>query len=282
MHILFALLARLPLSLLYLLAALLRPVLMYVVRYRRKVVRDNLQHAFPSRSKSEIKRLEKDFYRHFCNVAVEALHGTHMPAADIAKRVTFTNWEALEPILEKRQSILFLSLHQGNWEWLLAAVAMRLPCPIDAIYKPLHNSSVDHLMQASRARFDSRPIPFENAAREMLRRRREFRAFSLVADQAPFKKDKRYWHDFFGRPASFYLGPQKIAEATQYPVVFVRMRCVSRGHYEAEFNILALPPHPRGSDEILHRYVTAAEQAIRAQPATWLWSNRKWKHKPQA
>lgn len=280
MYILLSALARLPLPLLYLLASAIQPVLMYVVRYRRKVVEDNIAHAFPALDARQRRILVRRFYQHFCNLAMESLRGLRMAPADIAGRMQLRNWEVLEPFLARRQSVLFLTLHQGNWEWLLAAMAMRLPCPIDAIYKPLHNQTVDRLMQASRARFGSRPIAFQNTIREMLRRRREFRGFSLVADQAPFKKDKHSWHLFLNRPAAFYLGPQKIAEATQYPVVFVRVTRLRRGYYEAHFEILAEPPIERGGTAVLEAYVAAAERAITAQPETWLWSNRKWKHVP--
>lgn len=280
MYILMALLARLPLSLLYGLAAAARPVMMSLVRYRRAVVEENVAHAFPELDAARRAEIVKDFYGHFCNVAVESLRGIRMPPEEIDRRVEMRNWEVLEPFIAQQQSMLFLTLHQGNWEWLVGAVARRLPCPIDVIYKPLHNQAVDRLMQESRARFGSRPIPFQNTMREMLRRRREFRVFSMVADQAPFKKDKHFWHPFLHRPAAFYLGPQKIAEATQYPVVFVSMTRLRRGYYQAHFEVLAVPPIPRGGDDVLIAYVEATERAIRAQPETWLWSNRKWKHSP--
>lgn len=282
MYRLLVLLARLPLPLLYGLAALARPILMSLVRYRRSVVEDNIAQALPELNAAERKVLCKEFYRHFCNVAVESLRGLHLSPAQLAKRVELRNWEVVEPFLAQQQSLFMLTLHQGNWEWLLAAVAMRMPCPIDVIYKPLHNESVDRLMRESRARFDSRPIPFQQTIREVLRRRREFRAFAMVADQAPFKKDKMSWHMFLHRPAAFYLGPQKIAEATQYPVVFVHTRRLRRGYYEAHFEILAAPPIARGGSTVLDAYVAAVERAIRAQPETWLWSNRKWKHTPPA
>lgn len=274
-------LSRLPLPLLYLLASLARPLVQHLVRYRRATVRDNFARAFPELMASERRRLEREFYDHLCNLAAEVIAAPRLPLAELARRVRFDNPELLHPYIEQRQSLLLLTCHQGNWEWLLYAVSQLLPCPIDAVYKPLHSRAMDEFMQATRSRL-GRPIPFQDAGREILRRRRDYRAFAMVADQAPFKKDKRFWTTFFGQPASFYLGPQKIAELTQCPAIFVGMRRDGRGHYRVRFTELGAPPYPKGEFDLLERYVAAIEDAVRSDPPSWLWSNRKWKHRQPA
>ena len=275
-------LARLPLPLLYGISSLLLyPLLYHLVRYRRRTVAQNLAHAFPELSQPQRRILEQRFYRHICDVLVEVFAAGYMDAADFIDRVELENPEVLQPFIDQQQSILLLSIHQGNWEWLLRRVGDFLPCPMDGIYKPLHDAAMDQFIQESRAE-SINPIAFQNAGREMLRLRREFRAFAMLADQAPFKRDSRYWHKFLNRTASFYLGPQKLAEVTQYPVIFVAMRERERGYYSVRFELLAQPPHARAEFSILDRYIEACECAIRAQPETWLWSNRKWKHQPPA
>ncbi|MDX9873733.1 MAG: lysophospholipid acyltransferase family protein [Spongiibacteraceae bacterium] len=281
MSLLFRLLGRLPLPVLYACGAVLSLVLQYVVRYRRQTVKSNLAHAFPELSETERRRIMRRFYRHLCDLTAEVLVAPRLAPEELARRVVFDNPEVLTRFASQRQSLMLLTCHQGNWEWLLHAVTPLLGCPVDAVYKPLHNRHADELMRHVRSHLGN-PIPFQNAAREILRRRREFRAFAMVADQAPFKRDKRHWRTFFGRPASFYLGPQKIAELAQRPVVFLSMYQLRRGYYRVRLEILAEPPHTKGGTEILDRYIDAVEASIRAQPHTWLWSNRKWKHQPPA
>jgi KDO2-lipid IV(A) lauroyltransferase len=274
-------LGRLPLPVLYGFASLLAWLLYRVVRYRRAVVDENLSAAFPELTATERAALEKRFYRHICDLGVEMLASRTMTREQFRERVEIVNPELLAPFIESRQSILVLTCHQGNWEWLQHVVADLLGCPLDVVYKTLHDSAFDDFMFECRVR-SGKPIAFKDAGREILRRRREYRGFAMLADQAPFKRDKRYWHDFFGRPGSFYLGPQKIAEATQYPVVYVAMIKTARGYYEARFEVLQQPPTPRGGFAVLDSYIAALERSIRAQPETWFWSNRKWKHQPPA
>lgn len=274
-------LGRLPLPLLYGLSTAAAALVYHVVRYRRETVEENLAAAFPELGARARRRLEKRFYRHLCDLGVEVLASRNLSLAALQRRIHLENPEVLAPYRDQQQSLLFFTCHQGNWEWLLHVVSDYLGCPIDVVYKTLHDKAMDEYMMACRAR-SGKPIVFKDAGREILRRRREYRGFAMLADQAPFKRDKRYWHEFLGRPGSFYLGPQKIAEASQYPVIYVAMVKTRRGHYNARFEVLAQPPHAKGGHDILDRYIAAVERAIRAQPETWLWSNRKWKHKPPA
>jgi KDO2-lipid IV(A) lauroyltransferase len=281
MRFIYRMLGRLPLPLLYGVASLLAWVLYRVVRYRRAVVDENLRHAFPELDRAQLAALEKRFYRHICDLGVELLASRTMARDEFQRHVELDNPEVLQPYIDGRQSVLFLTCHQGNWEWLLHVVSDRMGCPIDVVYKTLHDGAFDEFMFECRAR-SGKPIAFKDAGREILRRRREYRGFAMLADQAPFKRDKRYWHDFFGRPGSFYLGPQKIAEATQYPVIYVAMTKTGRGRYRAHFEVIAQPPTARGGFAVLDSYIGALERSIRQQPETWFWSNRKWKHTPPA
>ena len=279
MKFIYRLLGRLPLPLLYGLSVPLAFLLYRVVRYRRAVVADNLTQAFPDLDRRARARIECGIYRHLAELAVEIIVTRYLADTELQRRVHLENPEVLDAYKEREQAVLFLTSHQGNWEWLLHVVSAYMGCPIDAVYKKLHNAAFDALVFEGRAR-SGKPIIFQDAGREILRRRREFRGFAMLADQAPFKRDKRYWHMFFGRPGSFYFGPQVLAEATQYPVVFVSMTKQRRGCYSARFEVLAEPPHDRGGYAILDRYIEALERSIHVQPEIWMWSNRKWKHRP--
>jgi KDO2-lipid IV(A) lauroyltransferase len=277
----YRLLSRLPLPLLYLLAWPGYLLLYYGAGYRREVVLQNLSRAFPEKSAGEIAELAKRFYRQLVEVALEILRTRHMSADEIRRRVTVINPQLLrEYSNDFKDSVVMLAIHQGNWEWMLHGVKLHLDIPIDPVYKPLHNSRLNQLILEIRSQFGSRPIPIASAARDILRRRREFRLFVLVADQAPIEGERSYWTRFMNRQAAFYEGGEAIAKMTGYPVLFARCRRRSRGHYEVEFSEVARPPYDGEDHRIVEKYVRLAEQAIRAEPESWLWSNRRWKRRP--
>ncbi|EAW31955.1 hypothetical protein GP2143_05875 [marine gamma proteobacterium HTCC2143] len=54
---------------------------------------------------------------------------------------------------------------------------------------------------------------------------------------------KKYWQYFMNRAAAFHIGPQKIAEMLNYPVIYMKMHRLGRGYYEVSFEELSVPPY---------------------------------------
>jgi KDO2-lipid IV(A) lauroyltransferase len=175
------------------------------------------------------------------------------------------------------ESVIVLGIHQGNWEWMLHGATSTLGVPIDPVYKPLHNKTVDKLIYDIRSQFGSRPLSMDASTRDILRRRKEFRIFVMLADQSPIRRERGYWTTFMNQEAKFYQGGEIIAKMTKFPVLFVQCHRSKPGYYEVEFHELAKPPYDKESHAITDRYVELAEQAIRSEPQSWLWSNRRWK-----
>ena len=274
----YRLISYLPFALLYGLAWLGYLLLYHVFRYRRKVVKTNLANAFPDKPVAERKRLEKAFYRRLCQVALEIIKARRMPAEAFLQRAKFVNPELLEQYSEGfSKSVIVLTIHQGNWEWMLHGATTRFQIPIDPVYKPLHNQSADKMVYEIRSQFGSRPLSMDESVKDIIRRRREFRVFVMVADQSPIRSERGYWTTFMNQEANFYLGAETIAKMTRFPVLYAQCRRIRTGYYEIEFKEVAKPPYDKASSEITDRYVALAEAAIRAEPESWLWSNRRWK-----
>jgi len=275
---LYRLISYLPFPVLYGLAYLAYLLLYFVFRYRREVVRQNLSRAFPEKTDKERTALGKAFYRRLSQVALEILKARRMHPEEFLQRVRVVNPEMLAHYSDNFQnSVIVLTIHQGNWEWMLHGASSEFRIPIDAVYKPLHNKVVDQLIFDIRSQFGSRPLAMDKATRDILRRRREFRVFVMVADQSPVRSERGYWTQFMNQEANFYLGAETIAKMTGFPLLFAQCHRVRSGYYEIEFIELAKPPYDKESHAITDRYVELAEQAIRDDPESWLWSNRRWK-----
>lgn len=277
----YRLLAWLPFSLIYGAAWLAYLAIYYVAGYRREVVRENLRRAFTDSNERELTLLAKKFYRQLCEVALEIIKARRMHRADFLARARVLNPELLRECSNNfRDSVIVLTIHQGNWEWMLHATTAALGVPMDPVYKRLHNAGVDSLVFDIRSRFGSRPVAVEEATADILRRRREPRLLVLVADQAPASDEGNYWTTFLNQRTAFHTGAARIATLTGFPVVFAQCRRRRRGHYEIEFHALASPPYDADPDRITERYVRLAERAIQEEPESWLWSHRRWQRKP--
>jgi KDO2-lipid IV(A) lauroyltransferase len=271
--------SRLPLRALYAFSSFLYLLAFYVVRHRHQVIREQLEKAFPDASPPERRRIHRQFLRNFCDVMVEVLKSVSMSEADMRARVQITNLDVARSYLDEGRSLMFVTSHLGNWEWLLHGVTLQLGYPVDAAYKPLHDQWAERLMLKIRSRFGARLVPAKELLADFLKRRGIVRAVAMNADQAPVSTDKRYWTQFLGQDTAFYVGAEQIARATRLPILYVRVRRVRRGYYAVELQTLWDGREATEANAVTERYARACEIDVLARPADWLWSYRRWRLK---
>jgi len=276
---LFKLIAKLPLPLLYTLSGPIYFVIYHLVRYRRDIVREHLSSAFPSSSEKEINRLEQRYYRNLADVTIEVVKGMAISEAEFEARVTHKNYDLVKGLIDQGKSFLLLSSHSGNWEWLQLAMGLQLPVLVESIYKPLHSKTMDRVFYAMRTRFGARLVNAADLMGEVVKNRKKQRAYAILADQKPRGSGRCHYTRFLNRDTRFFVGPEKIAQFAKLPIIYVRMTRVKRGYYEIEYQLLAEPPYEKNKDSypITELYARAVESHILQHPDSWLWSNRRWR-----
>jgi KDO2-lipid IV(A) lauroyltransferase len=273
------LLSRLPWAFWYAFSSFAYFLAYYVVRHRHKIISDQIATVFPDSSAAERTRMHKRFLQNFCDVFIEVMKSWSMSETEMAARVRLLNVEVARQHLDQGHTMMFVTSHLCNWEWLLQGVALQLGYPVDAAYKPLHDQWAERLMLRVRARFGARMVPAKQLLGDFLKRRGVVRAVAMNADQAPVSTDKRYWTVYLGRDTAFYVGAEQIARGMRLPVIYACMRRVRRGHYEVEFRQLWDGKEPLEPNQITERYARACEADVYRAPADWLWSYRRWRLK---
>jgi Kdo2-lipid IVA lauroyltransferase/acyltransferase len=272
-------LARWPWAALYALASCLAFLAYYVVAFRREIIRQNLDLAFPGMSPPERNRLTRDYYRGFADVLVEIAKTPRLTAQQIRERVSIRNLDAVRGPLASGRPVLVVAAHQCNWEWMLHGLALNLDFPTDAVYKPLRNPWAEKHMLRLRSRFGSRMVPAPTLLADVLKRLRIVRVVCMVADQEPTTSEYKHWTRFLNRDSAFFMGAEHIARATRYEALFLRMWRERRGHYVMEFVPLATWKEQLAPGEFTERYARLVEAQIHEHPADWPWSHKRWRLK---
>jgi KDO2-lipid IV(A) lauroyltransferase len=259
-------------------------LLYHVVRYRRKVVRDNLVKSFPEKSAQEIKLIEKRFYHNFCDLIAETLKLRRWKPDKVLEQVTVTNPELIQKLYANGKSVLIAMHHSSNWEWLWKILYTTSQHDHYAVYKKLENHYFDQVVYKIRtSHITDRESMIEDRKMKqaMDNMKDSLNAVFVLGDQSPKGADTDYWTDFLHRDTCWYTGLEILAKRYDYAVVYAEMIRPARGKYTVTFKLITDHPQATGEGTILEQYVRQVERFIQNNPDNWLWSHRRWKHTRQ-
>jgi Kdo2-lipid IVA lauroyltransferase/acyltransferase len=271
------LLAWLPLGVLYLLARFTAFIFHRVAAYRKGVILENLKKSFPEKTDQEILNIARDFYRIFMETMFETVKLLRMDPRFLPARITLKNQEILDQYFKEGRSVIAVGGHYGNWEWMGTGLKALVPFRVIVVYKPLSDPAIDKLMYKIRTTNGSELIPMKKAFREI--HSSTVPTFSyLLADQAP-NPDNAHWMWFLNQETPVFHGPERIARLTNSVVVFLRIERTGLGKYSVTIQELCADPSSEPEGSITEKHVKALEKQIIENPAPWLWSHKRWKHK---
>lgn len=267
-----------PLSVLYVFSRFLAFFLTYIFRYRKKIIWENLSKSFPEKTSAEITELQNSFYHYFAIMIAESIKMFSMNLETLEKHIKFTNPEILQKYYKENKSIVVISAHYGNWEWLLG-LRNSIPHHAIAVYKSLNNKYFNRKMVNLRSRFKGQLINMREVPKVLM----ELKSKAVpsltvfIADQSPVWEEIQYWTLFLNQNTPVYLGPEKLAKKLDMVVVYFRMKVVSKGNYEVEIVPISEDPKSVEDHIITDKHVKMLEEDIINAPEYWLWSHRRWK-----
>ncbi|MEA5141598.1 lysophospholipid acyltransferase family protein [Arcicella rigui] len=275
----FKLLSLLPLWILYGISDFAYFILFRVLKYRKKVVIENLKNSFPEKTEIEIQQIAKAFYHNLADIFIEFFKGMSMSEREINKRIEIGNLEAITEYINQGTPVIIVGGHQGNWELVIHVLSLH-GIKMDIVYQPLSNAFFEKLTYKIRTRFGAFVIPKNDSIKLTFERKNIPRALCLAADQIPHHWKSAYWTNFLNQDSAFFTGTEKIARKFHYPVVFLGLEKSHRGYYKYTFEKIAEAPYEHlASGEILERFIQRLEKSVQKNPSCYLWSHRRWKHK---
>ena len=267
----------LPFWLIYGLSDLIYFLVFYVIRYRKKVVFKNLANSFPDKGKTEIARIAKQFYHHFCDIFLESLKSFSMSEKDVCNHYRFINPELVNAFYDQGRHVIIIAGHYNNWEWAgIAAGSQMKHIPI-GFYKPLSNKEIDNYLQKTRVKGRSILASITKTSETFQVFRDEPVAFYMIADQRPASARLAYWMKFLNQDTPVLHGPEKYARIHDYPVFYSNVQKVRRGFYQLEFILIEADPANSRIGEIAIKFMNTLEQKITEHPQYYLWTHNRWK-----
>lgn len=277
--------AHLPLWVLYGCADVIFFIAFHVLHYRRYVVEKHIADAFPHMSDSERKDIVKQFYHNFADYIVETIKLLHISDREMLSRMTFSNLDAIQELLDRDIQVMVLFSHCFNWEWapsvtLWLGETKGKQVVFGQVYRPLKNEWMDKFMLRLRSRFGSHSYPMKGVLRELLKARRQGlpTTTGFMSDQKPILGDVRHVIDFMNHPTPTLLGTEELASKLKMGVVYWDIRKISRGHYHIDTIRITDDASTMETYALTDRYFDLLTTTIKRQPSLWLWSHKRWKY----
>jgi Kdo2-lipid IVA lauroyltransferase/acyltransferase len=248
---------------------------------RKRVVFDNLSHAFPEKTEAGLRAIALGAYRNYGTAIFTLLWCRNRPEEELRRTVHLRNREVLDRFLHEHRAFILLSGHFGSWELITQAVRLHVGRPFTIIVQTQRNRRVDALVNSVRCRFGNTVVPMgPSSARELLRVLKEGGTIAALADQSAARES--LYVPYFGRPVAAHRGIAALSLRAGAPilmhflirrpdrtfdVVFEEVPSADLTGYSEE-NIL----------ELTRRHTAMLERYVRLHPDHWLWMHKRWKH----
>lgn len=251
-----------------------------VIGLRKKLVLDNLRHAFPEKSEQEIETIAKASYENLFTAYFEIMYLDKISADDFKKYVSFPDGKKIDELLQRGKGLLILTGHYGNWELCALTVPIIVPERYTVIVQKQRNPYINDFMTSMRSRFGSKLVVMERALRECLKALWNNEAVALISDQSG--PESGVYAQFFGRPASTHQGAAILQVRSGAPMIMVMLIREGETKFRIELEEIDTK-NLSGTDEekvqeLTQRHVSMLEKYVRLHPEHWLWMHKRWKH----
>ncbi len=258
----------------------------------RKHTLNNLKIAFPDKTGKELNDISIEFYKNLGMVFVEIFRLGKYNADNIDDFVE-SNFDSVKNIY-KKQGILLLTAHFGNWELLAKTFGLK-GYPGNVLARPLDNPFIEKILYKLRRIGSGNKVIYnrENAIKSIMSALNGNEIVGFLPDENASKRIGVFV-DFFGIKACTMPGMANIAAKTKLPVVpafIVRLNerngNMGGGNY-AKHRLIIEPPldikytGDRKTDtmNILRMFNEKIEDIIKLYPEQWFWIHNRWKTRP--
>lgn len=242
--------------------------------YRHNRALENLRQAFPDKPAAELEIIARDMWENLGRTFAETFHLREIAGGS---RIHVENPAEVDAIAADQQGKLFCSGHIANWELIVAGMVRHGLKPM-SVYQTIKNPLVDaYLLGRRRFLYTGGLYPKDrNIAQQLIRSARGGAAVAFLVDTRDYFGTSV---DFFGRPAPSSPFPGFLVHRLELPIyicTFVREKNV-RFRFRIDRLEPGRDPDRQADIKAINSSIQAEiEKIIRANPAQWMWGQRRW------
>ena len=279
-YLIFYPLSVFPMFFLYLISFPFYLILRFILSYRKNIIDKNLSNSFENYEFRSIKRFRNKFYWHLTQLGMEMLKMISMSRKNVMRRYHCSNPEVVNKFYEEGKSVVLMSSHYNNWEWMVLSLDMQFKHHGIGVGAHNTNKVFEKLINRARTRYGTEVVFHDNVREVMAYHETNHipAAYMILADQNPSNPKRCYVADFLNQKTGFIRGSEGFARKYDLPVLYYKVIKEKLGYYRIDVEVICESPSELPDGVIMQRYTELLEDTIKSNPPYWLWSHRRWKH----
>jgi len=261
---------------------LLAKAIYTIDKKHRYIAKVNLDLAYEDTlSKEEKIDIIKATYESLLFALVDFVKNQGISKEKLFQKVTFHNTSAIEEALQKKQKIILITAHYGNWELLPLSLAARYG-GLTGVGRKLDSSVIDKILKKNREQFNIKMLEKNGAMKGMINALQNNEMLGLLVDQNT-SSESGILVNFFGKPVRHTPSAAILARRFNAVIFPAFITSSSSSRYKVTFYdpIYTNKTDNKDKDilESVQKQAKITEDIIRKKPKEWFWLHKRWKNR---
>ncbi|HFU77867.1 MAG TPA: lipid A biosynthesis acyltransferase [Epsilonproteobacteria bacterium] len=247
----------------------------------RNIAKVNLDLAYEdSLSQKEKEKIVRLTYLNLMLLMVDFVRNQGISKEKLMEKVVFKNEEILADALMRKEKVILMTAHYGNWELISLSIAAKFG-PLTAVGRKLDSLAMDKILNKNRQQFDIEMLDKKGAMKEMLNALKKNRMLGLLVDQNT-SENEGVLVDFFAKPVRHTPAVAILSRRFDALIVPVFMTNNNGKNYTLTFHEPFKTEKSEDNEQDILRSVQKqakiTENIIRQKPQEWFWLHKRWKN----
>ncbi len=253
-----------------------------ISKKHQHIINTNLEIAFNSTlTKKEKQAYGISAFMNLLDTTLGIIKRDGMQKSEVIKNVTFEGEDIVEHYQALGKKIIFITGHQGNWELLSQAIAIKFDLTLVGVGRKLDSNLMDKVLKENRERFNVEMVYKKGAMKGCIKALSQNKAVGILVDQA-ISPNQSITVNFFNHPATHTPLASILSRKFDIDLIPAFISTKDYKHYHVKIYDPIKSIKSENQEEDLAKMTQAQanimEKVIRENPKEWFWMHKRWKH----
>ena len=241
----------------------------------KQLIKENIKKAFPDINRNNLDKIVTNMWGNYGRILAEYIFLKEYRKPNFRKNFEIIGQEILDEIKKSKKPVIFISGHFNNFE-LMAMHIEKSGIDLAAIYRPLNNKFLNHIMEIIRKKYICKNQIKKGFAgtRQLLSYFKKGHSIALMIDQRVSQGIKS---NFFKHDAYTTTIPAQFVKKFNCKIVPIYIERTGNNNFKLTISTPIEYSKDYSIEDITLNLNHYLEKMILKNPTQWIWSHNRWK-----